>query len=247
MEHIHGRNIMHRDLKAQNVFLMASDSSIRIGDFGLARTLADSAGTAGSLVGTPYCMAPEVREGKAYTNKADIWSMGILLYELCALEAPLKAADRPALPKQYSKAMNDLIESMLKVDASERPSVKDLLGNPTIKSRIERVSGEEEKKEEFFVRRSDQARSYSARSRQSNRGKVEEVKRPSPSPAVGLKAGGLGAGRPALKLAALPRRAKPRAQRRLEAKLLADAHDMPEGAATPRPRLRLPGRGQHLG
>lgn len=239
MKHIHDRKIIHRDIKAQNIFLMASDNSIRLGDFGVARILDYTAAQAKTQVGTPYYIAPEILKGRAYTHKADIWSMGILLYELCALDVPIKAANLhdlykrimsfsrvPALPRQYSKNMKDLIESMLNVDASKRPSVNDLLDHPTIKPRIGRLLSEEEKKEEFdhtvlhnehilkdkgkaqvppkapgVVGSSNQARPYSARSGQSNRGQVEEAKRPSPSPAVGLKAQGLGAGRAAPRLA----------------------------------------------
>lgn len=231
MKHIHDRKIIHRDIKAQNIFLMASDNSIRLGDFGVARILDYTAAQAKTQVGTPYYIAPEILKGRAYTHKADIWSMGILLYELCALDVPIKAANLhdlykrimdfkrvPALPRQYSKTLKDLIESMLNVDASKRPSVNDLLDHPTLKPRIHRLLSEEEKKEEFdhtvlhnehilkndskakapvparvpgAVGGSNQARPYSARSGQSNRNRAEEAKVPSPRAAVGLKAQGI--------------------------------------------------------
>jgi NIMA (never in mitosis gene a)-related kinase len=81
MKHIHDRKIIHRDIKAQNVFL-AKDSSIRLGDFGVARILDYTVAKAHTQVGTPYYIAPEILKGRAYTNKADIWSLGILIYEL---------------------------------------------------------------------------------------------------------------------------------------------------------------------
>lgn len=82
MKHIHDRKIIHRDLKAQNIFLMSSDNSIRLGDFGVARVLDYTVAQAQTQVGTPYYIAPEILKGRSYTNKADIWSLGILLYEI---------------------------------------------------------------------------------------------------------------------------------------------------------------------
>ena len=81
MKHIHDRKIIHRDLKAQNVFLM-QDDSIRLGDFGVARILEHTVAKAQTQVGTPYYIAPEILKGRSYTNKADVWSLGVLFYEI---------------------------------------------------------------------------------------------------------------------------------------------------------------------
>ena len=236
MKHIHDRKIIHRDIKAQNIFLMEKDNSIRLGDFGVARVLDYTVAKAQTQVGTPYYIAPEILKGRAYTNKADIWSMGILLYEVCALDVPIKAANLhdlykrimnfrrvPALPRTYSKNVKELIEGMLNVDASKRPSVADLLDHPSIKPRIEKLMTSEEKKEEFdhTVLHNDhilrdankpqapsrapvgvgarQARPYSARSNQSNRSRVEEVKQPSSRLAGGARGAGVGGDRRAPK------------------------------------------------
>lgn len=52
----------------------------------------------------------------------------------------------PALPKQYSKALNDIIKSMLNIDATERPTIDDILEHKEIKSRISKLMGDEESK-----------------------------------------------------------------------------------------------------
>ena len=161
MKHIHDRKIIHRDIKAQNIFLM-KDNSIRLGDFGVARILDYTVAKAHTQVGTPYYIAPEILKGRAYTNKADIWSLGVLIYELCALDVPIKAANLhdlykrimgftkvPALPRQYSENVKQIISSMLTVDASKRPSINDLLSHPAIKPRITKFMSEEEILKEF--------------------------------------------------------------------------------------------------
>lgn len=206
---------------------MKKDNAIRLGDFGVARVLDQTQAQAHTQVGTPYYIAPEILKGRSYTNKADIWSMGILLFELCALDVPIKAVNLhelykkimtfrsvPAIPRQYSQNMKQLISSMLTVDASKRPKITDLLEHPALKSRISKLMDNEEIKEEFdhtvlhhdHILKSEKsnppsskggmgvpiARPYSARSGQSSRSKPEEVKMPPSRPAGGVRGYGVG-------------------------------------------------------
>ena len=85
MKHVHDRKILHRDLKAQNIFL-TSAGIIKLGDFGIARVLRNTAELASTQIGTPYYMSPEIMDNKRYNSKTDIWSLGCVLYELLALK-----------------------------------------------------------------------------------------------------------------------------------------------------------------
>ena len=87
MKHIHDRKILHRDIKGQNVFLM-KNGIVKVGDLGIARVLAHTKEFAKTMVGTPYYLSPEIVANKPYGFKSDIWSLGVLLYELCALKPP---------------------------------------------------------------------------------------------------------------------------------------------------------------
>lgn len=58
---------------------------MKLGDFGIARILKKTVEKAKTMVGTPYYISPEIIEGKPYTFQTDIWSLGVILYELCAL------------------------------------------------------------------------------------------------------------------------------------------------------------------
>ncbi len=62
---------------------MTKDNRIKLGDFEIAKVLSHTRDKAKTLVGTPYYLAPEIIENKPYSFKGDIWSMGIVLYELC--------------------------------------------------------------------------------------------------------------------------------------------------------------------
>jgi serine/threonine protein kinase len=74
-------NIIHRDLKLQNI-LLAKDGTIKIADFGFAKILKNYGESTNSFCGTATTIAPEIVEGKDYTFSADIWSLGCIFYEL---------------------------------------------------------------------------------------------------------------------------------------------------------------------
>ncbi len=90
-----------------------------------------------TVVGTPYYMSPESCQSQPYTAKSDVWSLGIILYELCTLKHAFSADNllglvfkivqekHPPLPTdRYSKDLNDLIDQLLQKDPKDRPSVR---------------------------------------------------------------------------------------------------------------------------
>lgn len=72
-------NIMHRDFKLANV--LKHNGILKIADFGFAKILG-SGKMADTMLGSPLNMAPEIFQGKEYSSKADIWSLGITFYEV---------------------------------------------------------------------------------------------------------------------------------------------------------------------
>ncbi|KAF8169074.1 kinase-like protein [Pholiota molesta] len=139
--------ILHRDLKPDNVFL-DENHTVKLGDFGLSKAL-PQASFANTYVGTPYYMSPELMQEKAYDSKSDIWSLGCLIYELCALKPPFHEAKThselsifirngriPPLPRGYSQALTSVIKSMLNLNPAMRPSAAQLLQH----ERLELVS-----------------------------------------------------------------------------------------------------------
>jgi len=160
LKHVHDRKILHRDIKAQNVFLTKTNRCL-LGDFGIAKILDHTQGFARTMVGTPYYLSPEIIERKNYSFQSDIWSLGVLLYYLCTLKPPFDATNLHALgakilkgiyspiPRHYSKELKGLVTQMLMIDPVKRPLINDILNTHVIQARIKSFLNEAEYSSEF--------------------------------------------------------------------------------------------------
>lgn len=127
---------------------------VKLGDFGIARVLSNTRSKAKTVVGTPYYLSPEIIESSPYSFKSDVWSLGVLLFEMCALQPPFNATSLHQLaqkilsgrvdriPKQYSNGLQQLISTILVKDAIRRPTVNQILKMPIIESRINLFLGD---------------------------------------------------------------------------------------------------------
>jgi len=84
---IHRMKIVHRDLKSANC-LVNKHWTVKICDFGLSRLMAESPMRDSSSAGTPEWMAPELIRNEPFTEKCDIFSLGVIMWELCTLSRP---------------------------------------------------------------------------------------------------------------------------------------------------------------
>ena len=126
-----------------SVFL-DEQNAVKLGDFGLSKIL-QSHDFASTYVGTPYYMSPEICAAERYSLYSDIWSLGCLLYELCAKEPPfnarthielfhkIKAGRVAPIPPVYSSELQKVITTCLQVNPNARPSTADLLNLPVVK------------------------------------------------------------------------------------------------------------------
>ncbi|XP_061876448.1 serine/threonine-protein kinase Nek5 [Colius striatus] len=161
LKHIHDKKILHRDVKAQNIFLSNNGKVAKLGDFGIARELNSTVEFAHTCVGTPYYLSPEICENRPYNNKTDVWSLGCVLYELCALKHPFEGNSfhqlvvkicrghfHPVSPN-YSYDLRILISQLFKVSPRDRPSISSILRKPFLQKLVLRYLPPELAQEEF--------------------------------------------------------------------------------------------------
>ena len=133
----HRHGIVHRDLKPQNI-LIDADGRVRVADFGLARTMETPAGSSsGHIVGTPAYMSPEQAEGREVDARTDMYSLGVIMYEMMTGHKPFVSRtiagyiekhlrEKPLPPRTWnprvSPRMETLILGCLEKDPARRPS-----------------------------------------------------------------------------------------------------------------------------
>jgi ABC-type oligopeptide transport system substrate-binding subunit len=103
LEHAHAHGVVHRDLKPENVQI-APDGTAKLSDFGLARSVASRVTSEGTIVGSVFYLAPELALGKEYDGRADLYALGVMLYELTTGRLPFTADDPVAVISQHLHA-----------------------------------------------------------------------------------------------------------------------------------------------
>lgn len=151
IEYLHRHNILHRDLKTPNI-LLSKKWLLKVSDFGLAKQfdLDVDFNVSVSNVGTPYYLSPESFRRRPYSEKADIWCLGVILYELITLQKPFDGETlkdlakavclEPPVPFNRSTISADLKELCLKLlskKPEDRPTAKEILRHPLLESAMQ--------------------------------------------------------------------------------------------------------------
>jgi ABC-type oligopeptide transport system substrate-binding subunit len=134
--HAHAHEVIHRDLKPENV-LIARDGTAKLTDFGLARSVGSRLSSEGMIVGTVFYLAPELARGQDYDGRADLYALGVMLYELTTGKLPFTSDDPLAVISQHLNApvippraknpairpaLETLILGLMAKDPADRPS-----------------------------------------------------------------------------------------------------------------------------
>ena len=146
LSYLHNNNIIHRDIKPQNILISAS-GIIKICDFGFARAI-DNKTMITSIKGTPLYMAPELLKDYPYNKKADLWSLGVILYELYVGQPPYYTNNFKVLiekatkeevryPDSMSQQFKDFLKGLLMKNPKDRWDWSKILVHPFLKENEE--------------------------------------------------------------------------------------------------------------
>lgn len=154
--YMHDNHVAHRDLKPENLLLLSEsdDSAVKIADFGFAKKV-HKPNSLKTQCGTPGYVAPEILEGTPYDERADMWSVGVILYILLGGYPPFIESTQRDLFKKIRKGeyefheeywgtvtteAKELISSLLTVDANNRLKADQALENGWIKGDAEKLA-----------------------------------------------------------------------------------------------------------
>ncbi|KAK3042781.1 hypothetical protein RJ639_001054 [Escallonia herrerae] len=171
LHYLHSNRIIHRDMKPQNI-LIGSGSVVKLCDFGFARAMSTNTVVLRSIKGTPLYMAPELVREQPYNHTADLWSLGVILYELFVGQPPFYTNSVYALvrhiikdPVKYPDNMSTnfksflrgLLNKHLQQVPQNRLSWPALLEHPFVKETSEDVEARETRATTASARGSDAA------------------------------------------------------------------------------------------
>ncbi|OHT17382.1 hypothetical protein TRFO_41037 [Tritrichomonas foetus] len=149
LSYLHHHQIVHRDLKPHNILISKSDEgqhSLKIADFGFARFLRPS-DLAETICGSPIYMAPEIQFGSHYSAQVDMWSLGVIIFELITTKTPFpniksqyelaqelknRGSQPYCLPvsAQVSQELRTIVKQLLTIDSEKRMNLNEFLSSP---------------------------------------------------------------------------------------------------------------------
>ena len=147
------KHVVHRDLSPSNI-MINEDDVVKLADFGLAKQRVGTNSVMESVVGTVLYQCPEIIQHESYSDKADIWSLGCVLYQMASLRPPFEGGNPlvvaskivegnyPPLADGCSALLRRVVTALLTPDPAARPDIEEVsrLISPVITDELDRVS-----------------------------------------------------------------------------------------------------------
>lgn len=143
LHYLHSNRVIHRDLKPQNI-LIGTDRCVKVCDFGFARSMSKTSLVMTSIKGTPLYMAPELVQEQPYDHTVDLWSVGVILYELFVGQPPFYTnsiytliqkivRDGVKWPEDMSPSFKSFLQGLLNKKAQQRLNWPSVLDHPFVR------------------------------------------------------------------------------------------------------------------
>ena len=112
LDYAHSKGIVHRDIKPANIMYISETKEVKVADFGIARITSSSKTKTGVILGTPSYMSPEQIAGKKVDGRSDIFSLGVVLFEMLTGQKPFKGDDITSLMYQIAREHHPPVRSV---------------------------------------------------------------------------------------------------------------------------------------
>lgn len=147
LKYMHDRGILHHSIQAQNVVFLRN-GMLKLAGMVNTRIMMGTTNFTQTAQTSPFFLAPEICQGKQYTDKTEVWALGCLLYELCAQRVPYEGKSIPTLirkilkgnttpiPYIFSSNLRNLVSALLQKFPSRRPNINKILNFDFIMSQL---------------------------------------------------------------------------------------------------------------
>src|ERR1051325_1301512 len=142
LQYAHNEGILHRDIKPDNI-LLDTRGRVKIADFGIAKLMAEAVAEnpltgSGASLGTPHYMAPEqIEKPNAVDHRADIYSLGVVFYEMSTRELPLGRFAAPSEKSAIDPRLDEIVFQTLEKQPDRRPQSAD-----EVKTKVETIASD---------------------------------------------------------------------------------------------------------
>lgn len=151
LDYLHESLIFHRDLKPENIFLN-DRGDVKIGDFGCGKIIDSSSIKASTKAGTLAYMSPEIVKEEKHDGKTDVWSLGVIMYEILAGRRPFNGPDAllgteittkeiiPINKTAFDTRVSELVHAMLRKNPASRPFVRDIMKSSVVQEFADKLN-----------------------------------------------------------------------------------------------------------
>ena len=137
LDYAHKENVVHRDIKPANIMYEPDSENVKLTDFGIARITDSSRTKTGMVLGTPSYMSPEQLSGRKVDGRSDLFSLGVMLFQLCTGQLPFKA---DSMANLMYKIANDTHPSPMDLRPDLPPCLRSIIDSALAKPANDRYS-----------------------------------------------------------------------------------------------------------
>ena len=133
LDYAHKHNVVHRDIKPANIMYEPESKQVKLTDFGIARITDSSKTKTGMVLGTPSYMSPEQLSGKKVDGRSDLFSLGVMFYQMITGKLPFQGDSMATLMYKIANEAHTEVTTLRPDLAKQRPCVSEIINKALVK------------------------------------------------------------------------------------------------------------------